>query len=211
MWLEFELLKKPCVPGFYCVSTSYRQEPNPIAGRHDLIFPMFEFELRGDVHVLRKLEDDLLQFLGFGSRFASINYEDAAKQYGVTELQAEHEGYLERDLGRVVFLERFPERTSPFWNMRRNGDGTVAKIDVLLHGIETIGSAERSTDKDEMRSAFHNISNGMYAEILYSHFGRKRVEQELEMFLSFDFFPRCGGGMGITRLIRAMKLSGLLC
>ena len=25
------------------------------------------------------------------------------------------------------------------------------KIDVILHGIETIGSAERSCDKDEMR------------------------------------------------------------
>ena len=27
------------------------------------------------------------------------------------------------------------------------------KIDVIIHGIETIGSAERSTSKDEMRKS----------------------------------------------------------
>ena len=42
MWLEYELLKNPTVPGYFCVSTSYRNEPNPVPGRHDLIFPMFE-------------------------------------------------------------------------------------------------------------------------------------------------------------------------
>ena len=30
MWLEYELLNNPDVPGFYCLSTSYRQEPNPV-------------------------------------------------------------------------------------------------------------------------------------------------------------------------------------
>ena len=35
-------------------------------------------------------------------------------------------------------------------------------------------------------------------------------EKELNEFLSFDFFQRCGGGIGLTRLIRAMKLSNLL-
>ncbi len=44
MWLEYELLTKPNLPGCYCVSTSYRQEQNPEKGRHELIFPMFEFE-----------------------------------------------------------------------------------------------------------------------------------------------------------------------
>ena len=45
MWLEHELLSSPSSKGFFCVSTSYRQEPNAIPGRHDIIFPMFEFEL----------------------------------------------------------------------------------------------------------------------------------------------------------------------
>jgi len=47
MWLEYELLKNPEWPGVFCLTTSYRQETNPIPGRHDLIFPMFEFESKG--------------------------------------------------------------------------------------------------------------------------------------------------------------------
>ena len=35
MWLEYELLSNPSAPGFFCVSTSYRNEPNPVPGRHD--------------------------------------------------------------------------------------------------------------------------------------------------------------------------------
>ena len=71
--------------------------------------------------------------------------------------------------------------------------------------METIGSAERSTDKDQMRDTFHTISDGGYAQLLYRKFGKERVEKELEEFLSFDFFPRSGGGIGITRLISALS------
>ena len=34
--------------------------------------------------------------------------------------------------------------------------------------------------------------------------------KELDDFLSKDFFERSGGGIGVTRMIRAMKLSNLL-
>ena len=71
--------------------------------------------------------------------------------------------------------------------------------------METIGSAERSADPIEMREQFHTISDGEYASLLYELFGEERVEKELEEFLSYDFFPRFGGGIGITRLISAMK------
>ncbi len=51
---------------------------------------------------------------------------------------------------------------------------------------------------------FYNISEGGYAKILFSKFGKERVEKELDAFLSFDFFPRVGGGIGVTRIINAM-------
>ena len=35
-------------------------------------------------------------------------------------------------------------------------------------------------------------------------FGKDRVEAELEKFLEFDFFPRVGGGIGMTRMIAAL-------
>ena len=56
-------------------------------------------------------------------------------------------------------ITHFPEFTSPFWNMSRYSDElTSKKIDVILNGMETIGSAERSTDKEQMAHTFHTIS-----------------------------------------------------
>ena len=85
MWLEHELLSKPEVPGFFCVSTSYRQEPNIIEGRHDLIFPMFEFEMPGTIDDLHKMEIELCAYLGFGN-VVDKNYEDWAVEFNVEEL-----------------------------------------------------------------------------------------------------------------------------
>src|SRR3989344_4756637 len=64
MWLEWELLKNPDLKGVFCQTTSYRNEPNPISGMHDKIFPMFEFEARGSIEDLKKIEANLLRHLG---------------------------------------------------------------------------------------------------------------------------------------------------
>jgi aspartyl/asparaginyl-tRNA synthetase len=216
MWLEHYLLEHPEENGFFCVSTSYRNEPNPVPGRHDKIFPMFEFELKGGMDELRKVEMELLDYLGFNAEGVTMtypmdDYDNVAKKYEVDELDHIHEEYIERDFGKAFFLENFPRRTSPFWNMHHMDDGEHAnKIDVIIHGIETIGSAERSTNPDQMREMFHTISEGGYANILYAQFGKDRVEKELEDFLSKKFFQRSGGGIGVTRMIRAMKLSNLI-
>ena len=54
-------------------------------------------------------------------------------------------------------------------------------------------------------SLFYTISNGGYAEKLFSIFGKDRVESELEDFLALDFFPRSGGGIGVTRIMSALE------
>ena len=214
MWLEYELLQDPKrAPGYFCVSTSYRNEPNPVPGRHDLIFPMFEFEMTGDMNDMIELEKELLVHLGFGARetFHEGNYEDVANKYSVRELEHEHEEKLETDYGKVFFLKSFPNHTSPFWNMMQDKSGLRAKkVDVIMHGVETIGSAQRSSNAEEMRAQFYNISDGNYAKILFSNFTKERVEKELEEFLGNNFVNRSGGGIGVTRLIRAMKLSNLI-
>jgi len=227
MWLEYELLKDPDVEGIYTLSTSYREEPHPIAGRHQTIFPMFEFESKGDFGQLMALEKDLLEHLGFGERrtYKNISYNEACQELGVEDVDAEEERELENRFGSVVFLHRFPERTSPFWNMKRDSsafpmekDGMTVwkpeniarKIDVILCGQETIGSAERSTDKDQMRETFETISDGQYAKKIRDLFGEQRVDQELDEFFSLDFIPRYGGGIGVHRMIRAMKRRGLI-
>ena len=84
------------------------------------------------------------------------------------------------------------------------------KCDVIMGGMETIGSAERGTDVEEMREQFYTISEGGYAELLFNLFGKERVEKELNEFLAHDFIPRFGGGIGVTRMISAMKRANLL-
>jgi aspartyl/asparaginyl-tRNA synthetase len=206
MWLEYELLKNPEWKGVYCISTSYRQEKNPIEGRHELIFPMFEFESKGDMKKMLKLESELLDYLGF-EKPIEVNYEDVCQEYGGVEiLENEHETRMWQEKGPVVSLQNFPLRTNPFWNMKHNQNSIFNKVDVILYGQETIGSAERSCDVEEMKHNFYTIEDGKYCAKLFELFGKERVEKELEEFLSFEFFPRFGGGIGMTRLARAYQL-----
>ena len=214
MHLENVLLDNPDYEGAFCLSTSYRNEPNPVPGRHDLIFPMFEFESKGTVKDLQAMQIDLLDHLGFDKTDGSYpegDYLDICKKYDADELDNGHELQLEKDYGSVFLLKQFPFYTSPFWNMKSDFTTKQSnKIDVILHGIETIGSAERSCDRDEMREMFYTISDGQYKDILYKEFTKERVDRELDEFLDRDFFPRYGGGIGVTRMIRAMELSNLL-
>ena len=76
--------------------------------------------------------------------------------------------------------------------------------------METIGSAERSIDVEDMVSRFKTISDGKYAQILYDKFGKERVTKELDEFLQHKFITRSGGGIGITRLISSMLKEGLI-
>ena len=206
MWLEHELLSQPDSEGFFCVSTSYRQEPNAIPGRHDIIFPMFEFEFPGTIEDLKAMEYELCEYLGF-DKPTEKTYAQWQDHFGLgstIEMEAEHETSMFEQFGSAMITD-FPEMTSPFWNMSRYEDGVRSKkIDVILGGMETIGSAERSTDVEMMRDTFHTITNGEYSQLLYKLFGKERVEAELEKFLEFDFFPRVGGGIGMTRMIAAL-------
>ena len=212
MWLEYELLTKPKLPGVFCVSTSYRNEPNPVPGRHKLIFPMFEFELPGGIEELQAFETELLEYLGFGKKtdFAYKTYDELKAFYNVRELTHEHENNMQKDFAPITFCRDFPSYTSPFWNMKKHGDTHAHKIDVIMYGQETIGSDEGSTNVKEMEQEFYTISDGGYANKLFELFGKERVEKELNEFLGLNFFPRCGGGIGLTRLIDSYKKGGLM-
>ena len=216
MWLEYEMLKNPNENGFFCVSTSYRNEPNPIEGRHDLIFPMFEFELKGGLEELINFEKELLEHLGYKKNlnnddYMGGKYMDLVEKYKSFNLTHQHEQQMYEEYGSVYILRDFPTYTSPFWNMALYDDTRYAKkVDVILSGMETIGSAERSNDPKQMKESFNTISDGMYSKTLYNQFGIDRVEKELDEFLKLNFFKRSGGGIGITRLISSMEKENLL-
>lgn len=212
MWLEYEILSKPDVAGYFCLTTSYRLEPNPVPGRHDIIFPMFEFEFKGDMNELMELQKELLVHLGYdSSNFYVNNYKSIAEEFGTTELENEHEERLYKEKSPVSFITDFPEFTSPFWNMKRNsGDDTSYKVDVILSGMETFGSAEREVDKDVMRKRFNTIMDGKYKEKLIELFGEERTMAELDEYLELNFIKRSGCGIGLTRLIKSMEKENLL-
>jgi aspartyl/asparaginyl-tRNA synthetase len=212
MWLEYEILSKPDVAGYFCLTTSYRMEPNPVPGRHDVIFPMFEFEFKGDMNELIELQKELLIHLGYNKEnFYENDYKDIAREFGTTELEHEHEEKLYTDKSPVAFIKNFPEFTSPFWNMKRNpNDDTSYKVDVILSGMETFGSAEREVDKDTMRAKFESIMEGSYKNKLFELFGEERTRAELDEYLELDFIKRSGCGIGLTRLIKSMEKENLL-
>lgn len=212
MHLEEVLLTHPNLKGVFTVGTSFRNEPNPIEGRHDFSFNMIEIEAFGDQQNLINVERGILEALGYGPKdsFPEGNYEDIAEKYGVKELTHEHEHMLYRDYGPVFILKNFPENTDPFWNMNRSNNGISEKVDIILSGAETFGSAFRSSDPEMMRHHFNTIDEGRYRDTLYSYFGRDRVEKELEDFLKLPFKPRFGMGIGMTRLVKSMKKEGLL-
>lgn len=76
--------------------------------------------------------------------------------------------------------------------------------------MKAIGSNERSCNAYEQRQAFYTIEDGNYAQKLFDLFGKEQVETKLNNFLSQEFFSRSGGGIGVTRMIIAMELSGLM-
>jgi len=210
MWLEYELLENPQYEGVFCLSTSYRQEPNPIPGRHNVVFPMFEFESRGSMNDLMDLLADLSIHLGFAKDRHEIikkDYLDLAKDFGVKELTHHEENQMNEKYNRpVLFIKNFPEFTSPFWNMKRCLSTNLSKkVDVIIGGMETIGCAERETNINVMRKRFHSISDGEFAQLLYNHFGKKRVIEELEEFFALPMIQRYGGGIGMTRLMKSYK------
>ena len=219
MWLERDLMANPEVEGVYCLTASYRDEPNPIPGRHNLTFPMWEFEKKGNYQDLIQTLSELSVHLGLAESVEEIplfTYNELCEHYGTDELTAEHETMMWKEYSDVIGITDFPERTSPFFNMKfgkldeKTGERLYNKCDFIICGQETFGAAERSNDADEMRDAFHSISDGMYAKLLYNEFSKERVEEELEDFFSLDQISRFGAGIGLTRLERAMKIKGLI-
>mgnify|MGYP001616300094 CR=1 FL=1 len=208
MRLEKELLANPDHKGVFCQTTSYRQEPNPIAGRHEDVFSMFEFEGRGTIADLWNIEEDLMNLFMFPKQ-SYLTYKDAKIITNSNDIGAAEEEYLWKNYSPTIFLMEFPTESNPFFNMKQNANHTYAKTDVILYGYETIGSAERETDVNKMYHQFNTISDGEYANKLFSLFGKDRVIKELEEFLALPMVPRFGGGLGLGRLARALRLKSI--
>jgi len=219
MWLERDLMiNADKLDGVYCLTASYRDEPNPIHGRHLKSFPMFEVEHKGNFKHLIDTVSRCCVHLELVENVEDIpifTYDELCEHYNVSELENEQEELMWKEYGDVVAIVDFPEKTSPFFNMKqegynKHGEKLSKKVDFIVCGQETFGCAERECDPKIMTDNFHTISEGEYAQLLFDSFGKERVEQELEDFVNLPMIERWGFGMGFTRLLRAMKIKNLL-
>ena len=207
----------PELRGFFCQTTSYRDEAKEdiVEDRHDKTFPMAEFEFKGNIDNMIQFEQELAYDLGFRRPngkvdFPVFKYEKLCEMYGVKEIEHEQEQQLEKDFGPVVFIKDFPERTNPYFNMKRykNQPEISCKVDVIMGGLETIGSSEREINSKKIKENFYKDKD--YSSILFKKFGKEKVEKELNTFLRLPFIDRVGGGIGISRLIKALQKYNLI-
>ena len=218
MLLE-DMLMRFDLDGLFCMTASYRDEPQPIEGRHLRTFCMWEAEHTGNFQDLLLTLSELMVHLGFVDNVDDIpffTYNELCKHYKTDFLEAEHENMIWEEYGDVVGITKFPEKTSPFFNMKfdsfdeETGEKLYNKCDLIICGQETFGSAERSSDIDQMRNSFHTISKGMYSQLLFDQFGKERVLDELDGYLKLKMKDRWGFGSGTERLLRGLKLKGLI-
>lgn len=218
MWLEYALLsgirERADMPGLYCLTESYRDEIKQAQRHKDRIinkrFNMFEIEQQGGYQKFIALFIDILIALGVkSSHIEKVSYKKAC-----TLLKQDPESYILTDADEVwlnqnvapcVLLCFFPERTNPFWNMHMLHDGTAAKFDLILGGMECAGGAERSTDIPLQEKRFYTMPG--YKERLYSEFGQDRVLKELDYYFSLltPLSVRSGCGIGLSRLAAGLQ------
>lgn len=96
--------------------------------------------MKGGIDELLDMERDLAMHMGFGKDYNNkkenipdVDYLEMCKKYNVEEIESPEELLLEKDFGSVVALRNFPMYTSPFWNMKMDGD-ISRKIDVIMGG-----------------------------------------------------------------------------
>lgn len=214
MSFEYELLRSLreniSISGLYAITISNRDEVRKrTAGRlmHKK-FQMFEMEFWGKFENLIMLFYQIVTNTGVKEEHIKVLDYTTALQYlkkPVTGIITdEDEVWLNENVAPCVFLTHFPERTNPFWNMKRE-NGFALKCDIILGGMECAGGAERETEKEPQLAAFNSLPN--YKEKLFFSFGRERVYEELNYYFSLlsPLAVRSGAGFGLSRYSEALR------
>lgn len=206
IWLEHELinLNEMNNPGgIYTMCTCYKNDPNYTRKMSENIFeadivtPIFEFAAFGQYSDMQTMVINLLQELGFRTKFNIINYNQIAKKRGSRELDI-------TDIVTdkiVTFLEYIP---NPKWGMKYTTQVIILQTDVLTF-------SEHITDSNDLLETFYTYDNGSLAEYLYSQFSKERVDDELYKFINTREKNIVSCSINIPNLMNVMyKLNMLL-
>lgn len=200
--------------GYFAHNTSTRNESRAGDGRREFKFPLTEFEFQNKTEEsgfdeLAEFLSKLLVHLGFDEP-KLVYYDEECQKFGTQYIEDKEEQELCDKYGSAVLLGKFPLRSDPYWNMRHSGNDIYDKIDVIIHGFESAGTAVRSCDPIEMKKNIKLQDSGNYLNTMYDLFGKDRVDNEIDEYTDYKFVPRCGGGLGMSRIIRGLKLEGIL-
>jgi len=208
--LEYEMLKNPNRPGYFCITNIYDNSENSLSS-----YPIIEFILKGNMTALEIFEKELLMYLDYDKKFncneKDYSYISKKLNRNVSELSNDVKLKIYEKFGPVFLLKNYPEYVNMHWTTKKDLNyNTYNKIVVLLSGIEVIESYEKNTDKNEMLTNFKTLENGLYSKKLFESFGEKQVKEELDNYLTNNFFIRSVGKIYIDRLITSMLKEGLI-
>lgn len=236
VWLQYELLnsrnlENSSAKGYFFEHTSYnrgkslqgKKPPRFLPGIETItkdiqMSPILEFETNGTMSDLMNLEMDLICHLGY-DKPTKLSYEEALeivnKNQETEILDNADEQTLCREQNSVILLYNHPERTNPFWNIKRDENTSHScKVDVLMYGLKTIISAERSMNPKDIKHFFFTMKDGEYVKSLYNQFGIDRPIGELYQMLNYlssqtqenEPDPMCGGTIDLVPLIQSYEM-----
>lgn len=198
LYLEYELLHKSNVTGYFCITNVNIEHANSI--------PSVEFVINGDIHVLESFTHDLLVYLCYPS---ISNYIVKDYSYITTKLNM-NVNYLSHTLkqkiyskfGATFLLKNYPSNTAAHWTIKKNiTTNTYNKLVTILSGIESIVSYEICTNKHDMRYQFNNNAHLCNSD---------EVKAELDQYLLLPFITRSYGKISTLALIDSMVKEKLI-
>ncbi|MFH1978619.1 MAG: amino acid--tRNA ligase-related protein [Candidatus Aenigmatarchaeota archaeon] len=209
----------------FCVGSSFRAEPT-VDERHLTEFTLLEIEHPGDLKELMghiegtifsmiqfvlKNKKKELEILGVDQEklkkitipFKKITYKDAidilSLEWG-DDLKSSHEAQLVKHFGdRPLFVTHYPKEIK-FFNMKTNKDDpkVVNSTDLLLpHSGESVGSAEREHEHDELIDRL--TSSYMFKQLEKKGGSLEDFGWYLEI-LKKGSIPHSGCGFGLNRI-----------
>lgn len=176
IWLEYELLKNSDLIGIYTVCTTYKNDPNYTKKNSenvfeaDIVTPKFEFVTFGQYSDIIVIVVNLLQDLGFITKYTFTNYNQVAKRRGSEDLSVDDIAPTKD----VTFVEHVPVQK---WGMKYTSK-------VYINQKEILTFAEHLTDSNELLETFLTLDNGHLSDYLYAQFSKERVDDELFKFIN---------------------------
>ncbi|MBU1226985.1 MAG: asparagine--tRNA ligase [Actinobacteria bacterium] len=142
---------------------------------------------------LTAVVDRPFERITYGEAIDILGKADAGFEFPTTwgsDLQSEHEVYLaEQAFDRPVIVTDYPSDIKAFY-MRRNDDGTVAAMDVLVPRVgELIGGSQREERLDVLAASIDR--HGLDADLYWWYLDLRR----------FGTAPHSGFGLGFARMV----------